>query len=109
MSTDTFKAKCEMELKQRVKRIVSLTVEDFYNSGCSTNESSKSLKSWLVGEMLTVESIEDLYTYQISILILDKLKSLDIVDIGFIMELMASNFTLIDNEFSFSEFDEVRL
>lgn len=91
MSTDTFKAKCEMELKQRVKRIVSLTVEDFYNSGYSTNESPKSLKSWLVGEMLTVQSIEDLYTYQISILILDKLKSLDIVDISFIMELMTDD------------------
>ncbi|MDQ1341012.1 MAG: hypothetical protein QG567_2170 [Campylobacterota bacterium] len=98
-----------MKLSKRIESIVSLTVEDFYNSGYSINQSTKSLKSWLVGEMLSVENIEDLYTYQISILILDKLKSLDIVDIGFVMELMASNFKPIDNDFSFSDFDEVVL
>ncbi|QFR43774.1 hypothetical protein [Sulfurimonas xiamenensis] len=98
-----------MKLSKRIESIVSLTVEDFYNSGKSTNESKKSLISWVSDALLQDEGIEDLYTYQISILILDKLKSLDIVDIGFIMELMASNFTLMDNEFSFSDFDEVVL
>jgi len=98
-----------MKLSKRIESIVSLTVEDFYNSGYSTNESPESLKAWLSDALMQDESIEDLYTYQISILILDKLKSLDIVDIGFIMDLMASNFTPIDNDFSFSAFEAVVL
>ena len=95
-----------MKLSKRIESIVSLTVEDFHNSGYSTDESPKSFKAWLVGEMLTVESIEDLYTYQISILILDKLKSLDIVDISFIMELMTDD--IKQSEIS-TTFDEVVL
>lgn len=94
---------------KRIESIVSLTVEDFYSSGYSTNESPESLKAWLSDAIMQDETIEDLYTYQISILILDKLKSLDIVDIGFIMELMASNFKPIDNDFSFNYFDKVVL
>lgn len=81
MSADTFKAKCEMELKQRVKRIVSLTVEDFYNSGYSTNESPKSLKAWLSDALMQNENIEDAHTYEVSLKVLEMLNSLDIVDL----------------------------
>jgi hypothetical protein len=73
-----------MKLQKRIKRIVSLTVEDFYNSGYSTDESPKSLNSWLCDALMQDESIEDLHTYQISILILDMLKSLDLVDLDYI-------------------------
>ena len=92
---------------KRVKRIVSLTIEDFNSYGCSTNESPKSLKRWLVDEILEVEGIEDLYTYQISMLTLDRLKTLDIVDLGFIMELLTDD-DLMQGETSIA-FNEVVL
>jgi|GEM_PF-4057612 len=77
-------------MKKRIEQIVSLTIDDFYNSGKSTNESKESLISWLCDDMLKIENIEDLYTYEISIKVLDKLKSLDIVDLGFIVELVCT-------------------
>lgn len=92
-----------MKLQKRIERIVSLTVDDFYSSGKSTNESTKSLKSWLCDELMQNEDIEDLYTYQITILILDKLKSLDIVDLGFIIELMADDIQPSEVSITFSE------
>lgn len=73
-----------MKLSERIKQIVSLTVEDFYNSGYSTNESPKSLKSWLCDAMMQDESIEDAHTYEISLKVLEILNSLDIVDLEFI-------------------------
>lgn len=81
MSNDTFKAKCKIELKQRMKRIVSLTVEDFYNSGYSTNESPKSLISSLSDALMQDESIEDAHTYEVSLKVLEMLNSLDMVDL----------------------------
>ncbi|MDQ1339032.1 MAG: hypothetical protein QG567_181 [Campylobacterota bacterium] len=77
-----------MKLSKRIKHIVALTVDDFYNSGKSTNENKESLIHWLVDDMLKIENIEDLYTYEISIKVLDKLKSLDIVDLGFIHDIV---------------------
>lgn len=73
-----------MNLSKRIKKIVSLTVEDFYNSGYSTNESPKSLKSWLCDAMMQDESIEDAHTYEISLKVLEILNSLDIVDLEYI-------------------------
>jgi hypothetical protein len=73
---------------KRIKQIVSLTVDDFYSSGYSTRDTPQDLKDWLVEDILKIDDIEDLYTYQISILILEKLKALDIVDLGFIIELV---------------------
>lgn len=77
-----------MKLSKRIKHIVALTVDDFYNSGKSTNENKESLIQWLVDDMLKIENIEDLYTYEISIKVLDKLNSLDIVDLGFIHDIV---------------------
>jgi hypothetical protein len=73
---------------KRIKQIVSLTVDDFYSSGYNTSDTPQGLKDWLVEDILKIDDIEDLYTYQISILILEKLKALDIVDLGFIIELV---------------------
>lgn len=93
MSTKTFKAKCEIELKQRVKRIVSLTLEDFYNSGYSTNESPKSLKAWLCDALMQDESIEDLHTYEVSLKVLEMLNSLDMVDLESIHNIVLKEHT----------------
>lgn len=73
-----------MKLEKRIKRIVSLSVEDFYNSGYSTDESPKSLKSWLCDALMQDESIEDAHTYEISLKVLEMLNSLDIVDLELI-------------------------
>jgi hypothetical protein len=77
-----------MKIHKRIKQIVSLTVDDFYSSGYSSSDTPQGLKDWLVEDILKIDDIEDLYTYQISILILEKLKALDIVDLGFIIELV---------------------
>ena len=73
-----------MKLQKRIKQIVSLTVEDFYNSGCSTNESPESLKAWLCDALMQDESIEDAHTYEVSLKVLEMLNSLDIVDLELI-------------------------
>jgi hypothetical protein len=70
-----------MKLEKRIKRIVSLTVEDFYNSGYSTDESPESLRAWLSDALMQDESIEDAHTYEISLKVLEMLNSLDIVDL----------------------------
>lgn len=69
-----------MKLQKRIKRIVSLTVEDFYNSGYSTDESPESLKAWLC-DALMQDEIEDAHTYEISLKVLEMLNSLDMVDL----------------------------
>ena len=77
-----------MEVTKRINQIVNLTVDDFLNTGHTTNEPIESLLTWLNDELLQIELIEDYNTYQVSILILDKLQSLDIVDLEFIHEIM---------------------
>lgn len=73
-----------MKLQKRIKRIVSLTVEDFYSHGYNTNESPESLKSWLCNALNTYEGLEDYTTIEISLQVLKLLKSLDIVDLEYI-------------------------
>jgi hypothetical protein len=73
-----------MKLEKRIKRIVSLTVEDFYNSGYSTDESPESLKAWLCDALMQDESIEDAHTYEVSLKVLEMLNSLDMVDLELI-------------------------
>lgn len=80
-----------MKLPKRIKQIVTLTVEDFYNSGKSSNETKENLIRWLCDELSTISNIEDYYTYEMSIKVLDMLKSLDLVDLGFIVELIADD------------------
>ncbi len=101
-----------MNIKKRIKHIVSLTVDDFYSSGKSTSETPQDLKAWLVDDILKIEGVDDLYTYQISILILDKLKAFDIVDLGFIHDISFKNdFDNFDLDFEELDFklDEVVL
>lgn len=73
-----------MNLHKRIKQIVALTIEDFYSNGYSTDGTPQSLKSWLIDDISKMDGIEELNTYQISIIVLDKLKSLDLVDLEFI-------------------------
>lgn len=73
-----------MNISKRIKRIASLTVEDFYNSGKSTNESREELISWLLDDLLKDEFIEDCSTIEVSLKVLDMLNSLDIVNLEFI-------------------------
>lgn len=80
-----------MKLEKRIKRIVSLTVEDFYNSCRSTDESTNELKAWLCNALMQDENIEDAHTYEISLKVLEMLNSLDIVDLEFIHETLFKN------------------
>ena len=73
-----------MKLEKRIKRIVSLTVEDFYNGLRSSSESPKSLKAWLSDALMQDETIEDAHTYEVSLKVLEMLNSLDIVDLELI-------------------------
>lgn len=95
-----------MRLEKRIKRIVSLTLEDFYNSGCSTDESPEKLEAWLCDALMQDESIEDAHTYEISIKVLDMLKSLEIVDLEFIHETLLKRDESAQVTISFV-FDEV--
>ena len=70
-----------MKLEKRIRRIVALTVEDFYNNGYNTNESPESLKTWLCDALIQDESIEDAHTYEVSLKVLEMLNSLDMVDL----------------------------
>jgi Asp-tRNA(Asn)/Glu-tRNA(Gln) amidotransferase B subunit len=95
-----------MKLEKRIKRIVSLTVEDWYNSGYSTDQSTEELKAWLCDELMQDQNIEDAHTYEISIKVLDILKSLEIVDLEFIHETLLKRDESTQVTISFV-FDEV--
>ena len=77
-----------MKLQKRIKKIVSLTVEDFYNYGFSTSDTDKGLKSWLCSELAKDEKIEDLYTYEITIKVLKMLHALEIIDVGSLINMV---------------------
>lgn len=99
-----------MKLDKRIKQIVALTVEDFYGCGYSTNESQESLKAWLCDTLMQDESIEDAHTYEISLKVLEMLKSLDIVDLEFIHSLLFADAKPSEANITLSfVFDEVRL
>lgn len=87
-----------MSIETRVKKIVSLTMEDFYNSCRTTNTSTKELIQWLSSDLLLLEDIEEFTTIQISLLTLEKLKSLDLVDLSMIIEKIADNLKDSENE-----------
>lgn len=80
-----------MKLEKRIKRIVSLTVEDWYNSGYSTDQSTDELKAWLCDALMQDKSIEDAHTYEISLKVLEILNSLEIVDLEFIHKTLFKN------------------
>jgi len=105
MNMNDFNAKCKKQLQKRVKKIVSLTLKDFYNSGYNTNEDTKQLKAWLCDTLMQDESIEDAYTYAISIKAPKLLNSLDIVDLEYIHSVIFEDMTQ-SSEISIN-FDEV--
>jgi hypothetical protein len=86
------------EIEKRVKQIVSHTIQDFYNSGSNTTESPKSLKQWLSTDLLLLEDIEEYSTIEISILTLEKLQSVDLINIEMINEVIARSLINSENE-----------
>ena len=88
MNIHTFKAKCETRLHKRIKKIVSLTVEDFYSHGYSTGESPNELKAWINNALQTYEGLEDYTTIEISLQVLKLLNSLNIVDLKYIHSIL---------------------
>jgi len=84
MNINDFNAKCKKQLQKRIKKVVSLTVEDFYSHGYSTDESPKQLKAWLFNVLDTYEGLEDYTTIELSLQVLKLLNSLDIVDLAYI-------------------------
>ena len=80
-----------MDTETRVKKIVSLTMEDFYNSLRNTSESTEILIEWLSSDLLLLEDIEEFTTIEISLLTLKKLDSLDLVNLEMIIETIADD------------------
>lgn len=87
-----------MSIETRVKKIVSLTMEDFYNNGYSIKESTKEAIKWLSSDLLLLEDIEEFTTIEISLLTLEKLNSLDLVNLSFIIETIADDLKNSENE-----------
>ena len=87
-----------MKIEKRVKQIVTHTIQDFYNSGSNTAESPKSLKQWLSNDLLLLADIEELTTIEISILTLEKLQSVDLINIEMINEVIARSLINSENE-----------
>lgn len=77
-----------MKLETRIKNIVSLTIDDFFNNGRSTKESEETLIKWLSDDLMQIEDIEDLSVVEISLLVLQKINSLDIIDLEFIHNIL---------------------
>ena len=87
-----------MSIKTRVKKIVSLTMEDFYNNEYSIKESTKETIKWLSSDLLLLEDIEEFTTIEISLLTLEKLNSLDLVNLSFIIETITDDLKNSENE-----------
>lgn len=73
-----------MRLETRIKRIVSLTADDFYNQGYSTNETPKELKIWLYDALMQDVGIEDAPTYAIALKVYEMLHIVDVIDLELI-------------------------
>lgn len=81
-----------MNLHKRIKKIISLTMDDFLNSGNSTTESKDSLIKWLTNTLLKINNIEDFYVHEVSLKVLEMLNSLEIVDLEFIHEILLKEY-----------------
>lgn len=98
-----------MKLQKRIEQIITLTIEDFKNSGKRSSESDENLKAWLCDALMQDESIEDLNTCEISLRVLELLNSLDIVDLEFIHSIVLKDLIPSDADITVSFiFDEVR-
>ena len=97
-----------MKLQKRIKQIVTHTVQDFYNSCCSTDQSTEELKAWLCDALMQDQNIEDLHTYEVSLKVLEMLNSLEIVDLEFIHETLFKNDEVAQVTLSFVVGDEAQ-
>ncbi|RBQ27985.1 hypothetical protein [Aliarcobacter vitoriensis] len=78
-------------LLQKLKEIAVLSLDDFYNYGFSSNETQDNLANWLVMDYLSkLDGIEDFNLIQISLLVHQKLNSLEIIDREFINSIFKS-------------------
>lgn len=74
----------ELSSTKRIESITELICEDFHHTGYHTQESAENLKDRLTKELISIDGVDDLYCYQIYIIGLKKLNSLDIIDLEFI-------------------------
>ena len=73
-----------MELSNKIKTIVSLTVDDFISNVVTQKDNREVLIKRVTDELLDLEMIEIYNTYEVSILALKNLNYLCIVDLEFI-------------------------
>ena len=90
-----------------IKQIAHLTIDDYLSFGYIVNESKESLINSIVDDLVKLEQIEDLTTIEISLLVLEKLNALEIVDLEFIHNILLDD-DKSKNQFKISIlFDEV--
>lgn len=87
-----------MSIKKRINTIVELTIEDYYNHLRSTNLTTESLIELISEDLLLLEDIEDLSTIEISVLTLEQVNSLDLVNLEFIIEKIADSLKDSENQ-----------
>ena len=90
-----------------IKQIAHLTIDDYLSFGYIVNESKESLINSIVDDLVKLEQIEDLTTIEISLLVLEKLNALEIVDLEFIHNILLDD-DKSKNQFKISTiYDEV--
>ena len=87
-----------MSIKKRINTIVELTIEDYYNHLRYTNLTTESLIELISEDLLLLEDIEDLSTIEISVLTLEQVNSLDLVNLEFIIEKIADSLKDSENQ-----------
>jgi cobalamin biosynthesis Co2+ chelatase CbiK len=96
-----------MKLQMRINQIVTQTVEDFYSFGKSIDETKSETIEWINNTLRDYEDIEDYTTIEISLKVLEMLKSLDIVDLEHIHKTLFKNDDAVNITLSFM-FEEVQ-
>ena len=86
-----------MSIKKRINTIVELTIQDYYSHLRYTDLTTESLIELISEDLLLLEDIEDLSTIEISVLTLEQLNSLDLVNLEMIIEKIANS--LKDSEY----------
>ena len=81
-----------------IKQIAHLTIDDYLSFGYIVNESKESLINSIVDDLVKLEQIEDLTTIEISLLVLEKLNALEIVDLVFIHNILLENSFSLNNQ-----------
>ena len=87
-----------MSIKKRINTIVELTIQDYYSHLRYTNLTTESLIELISEDLLLLEDIEDLSTIEISVLTLEQVNSLDLVNLEFIIEKIADSLKDSENQ-----------